>query len=260
MFARGSAVAVRAAAQHQYLYDADGSLLLRHSPDTTTLYAGDEEITLKKDATSADGVRYISIAGETVATHSSDGHFTYLIPDRQGTGTLAIDAQTQQVTRRQYKPFGETRDQSRAWIGQRGYAGGTQDDNTGLTNLGAREYAPSIGRFLSPDPLLDTGAPQSWNAYDTPVTGSDPTGACSDVDCPARNCPSCLSRTPTDTDSHSPVLHHHAGSGSTPTNLAADVIGLTDAYRTRSRRNASWSTRRRRRAREPARPKTRQPA
>lgn len=104
MFAHGSAVAVRAAAQHQYLYDADGSLLLRHSPDTTTLYAGDEEITLKKDATSADGVRYISVAGETVATHSSDGHFTYLIPDRQGTGTLAIDAQTQQVTRRPARP------------------------------------------------------------------------------------------------------------------------------------------------------------
>ncbi|WP_095857432.1 RHS repeat-associated core domain-containing protein [Streptomyces sp. Ag82_O1-15] len=85
---------------------------------------------------------------------------------------MAIDAQTQQVTRRQYKPVGETRDQCGTWIGQRGYAGGTQDDNTGLTNLGAREYAPSIGRFLSPDPLLDTGAPRSWNAYDTPVAAS----------------------------------------------------------------------------------------
>ena len=34
-----------------------------------------------------------------MATHSSDGKFTYLIPDRQGTGTLAIDSQTQQVVR-----------------------------------------------------------------------------------------------------------------------------------------------------------------
>ncbi|MFF1691685.1 MULTISPECIES: RHS repeat-associated core domain-containing protein [unclassified Streptomyces] len=166
----------------KYLYDAGGSLLIRHSPDATTLYTGDEEITLKKGATSADGVRYISIGGETVATHSSDGKFTYLIPDRQGTGTLAIDSQTQQVTRRQYKPFGEARDQSGTWTGQRGYVGGTQDDNTGLTNLGAREYDPSIGRFLSPDPLLETGAPQTWNAYDyagdSPVTESDPSGLC----------------------------------------------------------------------------------
>ncbi|MFF8948500.1 RHS repeat-associated core domain-containing protein [Streptomyces sp. NPDC014940] len=167
----------------KYLYDADGNLLIRRSPDATTLYTGDEELTVKKDASSADGLRYISIAGETVATHSSDGHFTYLIPDRQGTGTLAIDSQTQAVTRRQYKPFGEQRDQTGTWTaGQRGYVGGTQDDNTGLTNLGAREYDPSIGRFLAPDPLLDTGDPQSWNAYDyaddTPVTSSDPSGLC----------------------------------------------------------------------------------
>ncbi|MFC9083865.1 RHS repeat-associated core domain-containing protein [Streptomyces sp. NPDC057062] len=165
-----------------YLYDADGSLLMRRSPDATTLYTGDEEITAKKGATSADGVRYISIAGQTVATHSSDGHFAYLIPDRQGTGTLQIDSQTQQVTRRQYKPFGEARDQSGNWIGQQGYVGGIQDDNTGLTNLGAREYDPTIGRFLSPDPVLNPGDPQSWNAYDyaddTPVTTSDPSGLC----------------------------------------------------------------------------------
>ncbi len=170
------------AADTTYQYDADGTLLLRRSPDATTLYAGDEELTLKKGATSADGIRYISIAGETVATHSSDGHFTYLIPDHQGTGTLAVDSQTQAVTRRQYKPFGEARDQTGAWVGQRGFVGGVQDDNTGLTNLGAREYDPSIGRFLSPDPVLDSGAPQSWNAYDyaadSPVTLSDPSGLC----------------------------------------------------------------------------------
>ncbi|WP_345564540.1 RHS repeat-associated core domain-containing protein [Streptomyces plumbiresistens] len=209
----------------KYLYDADGGLLLRRSPDATTLYTGDEEVTLKTGAASADGVRYISLAGQTVASHSSDGTFTYLIPDRQGTGTLAIDSQTQQVTRRQYKPFGEARDQSGTWIGQRGFVGGAQDDNTGLTNLGAREYDPSIGRLLSPDPLLDPGAPQSWNAYDyaddTPVTGSDPSGACADIDCPTRNCPSCLNRTPIDTNPNSPALHDYPGSGSTPTNTKA---------------------------------------
>ncbi|WP_229924831.1 RHS repeat-associated core domain-containing protein [Streptomyces sulfonofaciens] len=209
-----------------YLYDADGNLLLRRGPDATTLYTGDEEITQKKGATTADGVRYISVAGQVVASHSSDGHFTYLIPDHQGTSTLAVDSQTQQVTRRQYKPFGEVRDQSGTWTaGQRGFVGGTQDDNTGLTNLGAREYDPSIGRFLSPDPILDPGAPQSWNAYDyaddTPVTTSDPSGACADVDCPTRNCPLCLNRTPTDTNPHSPALHDYPGSGSTPGNTKA---------------------------------------
>ncbi|MEV6058064.1 RHS repeat-associated core domain-containing protein [Streptomyces sp. NPDC052107] len=55
-----------------------------------------------------------------------------------------------------------------------------------LREIGAREYAPSIGRFLSPDPLLDPGAPQSWNACDyaddTAVTTADPSGGCADID------------------------------------------------------------------------------
>ncbi|MER5907584.1 hypothetical protein ABT150_47390 [Streptomyces mirabilis] len=159
------------------------------------------------------------------------------------------------------------------------------------------EYAPSIGRFLNPARPLDTGVPQSWNAYgyadDTPVTGSDPTGACAGVDCPTRNYPSCLNRTPTNTkanaqrykaDVSNSTAHAQAeeralerqkatadaaaaaaknqASGFTHRllSLAADVIGFTDAYRTRSRWNAPWSTRRRRRALESVRPKTRQTA
>ncbi|MFF9404069.1 HYD1 signature containing ADP-ribosyltransferase family protein [Streptomyces anandii] len=73
--------------------------------------------------------------------------------------------------------------------------------------------------------MLDAGAPQSWNAYDyaddTPVTTSDPSGACADVDCPTRNCPYCLNRTPTDTNPNSPALHDYPGSGSTVNNTKA---------------------------------------
>ncbi|MFD7903672.1 polymorphic toxin-type HINT domain-containing protein, partial [Kitasatospora sp. NPDC059747] len=46
--------------------------------------------------------------------------------------------------------------------------------------LGAREYQPTTGRFLNPDPLLDTGDPQQWNAYaysnNDPQNLSDPSG------------------------------------------------------------------------------------
>ncbi|WP_354264050.1 RHS repeat-associated core domain-containing protein [Paractinoplanes tereljensis] len=37
---------------------------------------------------------------------------------------------------------------------------GGRSDSTGLTHLGAREYDPELGRFISHDPVLDTGAPQ----------------------------------------------------------------------------------------------------
>jgi RHS repeat-associated protein len=168
------------AAPTKYVYDADGNLLVRRDATGSTLLLGDEEITLKAGATSATGVRYISIAGVTVAVHSSDGTFSYLVSDRQGTGQLQIDAIAQTVSRRQYLPFGQLRTDSSAWVGGRGFVGGQQDDATGLTNLGAREYDTSTGRFLSPDPLLVPADPESWNAYayadNSPITLSDPDG------------------------------------------------------------------------------------
>jgi RHS repeat-associated protein len=61
----------------------------------------------------------------------------------------------------------------------KGFVGGTQD-NTGLTHLSAREYDPSIGRFISLDPVMDLTGPQRLHGYtyanNTPVTQSDPSG------------------------------------------------------------------------------------
>ncbi|MGW6421023.1 polymorphic toxin-type HINT domain-containing protein, partial [Streptomyces sp. NPDC055055] len=58
--------------------------------------------------------------------------------------------------------------------------GGTNDPDTGLTHLGAREYDPAIGRFISVDPILDLNDPQQSQGYsygnNNPVSFSDPTG------------------------------------------------------------------------------------
>lgn len=100
------------------------------------------------------------------------------------------------------------------------FLGKPADKSTGLTHIGAREYDPEIGQFISVDPVLTANSPQSLNGYsyanNNPVTTSDPTGECADIDCPTRNCPSCLNATPGDSDS--PALHDFPGSGSTPTN------------------------------------------
>ena len=57
------------------------------------------------------------------------------------------------------------------------------DPNRGLDNFGTRYYGSSLGRFMQPDPLLNSGRPwnpQSWNRYayvmNDPVSRFDPDG------------------------------------------------------------------------------------
>ncbi|MGW1169131.1 RHS repeat-associated core domain-containing protein [Streptomyces sp. NPDC002550] len=166
-----------------YLYDADGNLALRTDPGQATLFLGaaNEQIVENTGTQSLTGTRYYTIGGTTTAERSSNGDIQYLIPNPQGTDTLALDYQTLKVTRRQYAPFGTARGTAPSWPGDTGYIGGTPDPTTSLENLGAREYNPASGRFLSPDPLLENTDPNQLGGYDyagnDPTTGSDPTGA-----------------------------------------------------------------------------------
>ncbi|MCX4744488.1 RHS repeat-associated core domain-containing protein [Kitasatospora sp. NBC_01287] len=164
-----------------YVYDADGNVLLRRDPGSTTLYNGDSQLVLNTATQSVSGTRYYSLGGTTLAARTSGGAVSYLTPDRQGTGTLTIDANTAAVTRRQYLPFGQDRGSATGGFpGDTGYVGGHDDTATGLETLGARLYDPVSGRFLSADPVLETTDPTQTNGYDyagnDPVTGSDPTG------------------------------------------------------------------------------------
>lgn len=91
-----------------------------------------------------------------------------------------MNANTLLVNVRRSMPFGERRGaQPTGWPGEKGFVGGTTDP-TGLTHLGAREYDPSLGRFLSVDPVIDPSDPQQISPYtyanSSPVTSSDPSG------------------------------------------------------------------------------------
>jgi RHS repeat-associated protein len=164
-----------------YVYDAGGSLLLQQDPGSVTLFLADEELVLNPSAGTVSGTRFYAIGGATVAARTSAGQVSYLIGDQQGTAAVAIDASSLAVTRRYYDPYGnQVGAPPSAWPGAQGFVGGTADPATGLTNLGAREYQPATGSFISPDPLLKPTDPQDLNPYayagDNPSTSSDPTG------------------------------------------------------------------------------------
>ncbi|MFD5816732.1 RHS repeat-associated core domain-containing protein [Streptomyces sp. NPDC127038] len=166
-----------------YVYDAAGTLLIRKGTKENVLYLGGEEI--HKNKSGSDGPKATRYYGDTamrVATGSNASTLTWLTSNDQASTQLTIDAATGTAARRRYLPFGEQRATDLPASTDRGFLGKSEDDDTGLSVLGARMYDPKLGRFLSPDPVSTPYAPQNLNAYsyasNNPIASSDPSGLC----------------------------------------------------------------------------------
>ncbi|MET9995188.1 polymorphic toxin-type HINT domain-containing protein [Streptomyces mutabilis] len=185
-----------------YLYNADGTLLIRTTENgERVLYAGATELHLRADGTTW-AQRYYAAGGITAAIRSNQtgtAKVTYLVSDHHGTSHLAIDRDSALTfTKRYTTPFGADRGKTQygPWPDDKGFLGKTRDANTGLTHIGAREYDPTIGQFISADPLLETDRPQTLNGYSygaqNPLVYSDPTGmglACGGAGGASESCP-----------------------------------------------------------------------
>ncbi len=165
-----------------FVYDADGSRLIRHDPKGSTLYLASAEVRWDKTADSVSSTRYYDFNGQTVAMRNNSSSVEYLMSDPHGTATVSVDGLTTTVSRRFMDPFGNPRGATApTWEpNSHGFVNGVDDASTGLTHLGAREYDPKLGRFISVDPLVDIADPQTLNAYaysnNSPATFSDPDG------------------------------------------------------------------------------------
>ncbi|WJK35492.1 RHS repeat-associated core domain-containing protein [Solwaraspora sp. WMMA2065] len=161
-----------------YIYDADGNRLIRKDPTGKTLYLPGQELRYRSSDGALTCTRYYSFNGQQVASRTAAG-LVWLASDHQGTAQVSVNEGNQQFTVRRQTPYGTPRGGSPAWPNSKGFVGGTAD-NTGLVHLGAREYDPVIGRFVSVDPVFNEDAPEQMNGYaysaNSPVTHSDPTG------------------------------------------------------------------------------------
>ncbi|GGR34991.1 RHS repeat-associated core domain-containing protein [Streptomyces roseolus] len=169
-----------------YLYDAEGNLLTRTTQGgERILYAGATELHLRANGTTW-AQRYYTASGVSIALRSNASgtqKLTYLAGDHHGTQSLAVSADaTQSFSKRYMSPFGSERGTptGAAWPDDKGFLGKIDDKTTGLTHVGARQYDPGIGQFISIDPLLSADQHQSLNGYSYanqhPATSSDPTG------------------------------------------------------------------------------------
>ncbi|MYU21839.1 polymorphic toxin-type HINT domain-containing protein [Streptomyces sp. SID8352] len=168
-----------------YLYGADGNLLIRATQNgERVLYAGSTELHLRANGTTW-AQRYYAADGITAGLRTNQTgteKITFLTGNHHGTSSLAIERLDQQFTKRYSTPFGADRGtpQFGPWPDDKGFLGKTRDTTTGLTHIGARQYDPSIGQFISVDPVLSPEQPESMNGYsyanNSPVSMSDPDG------------------------------------------------------------------------------------
>jgi RHS repeat-associated protein len=242
-----------------YIYDSSGARLVSESAGKKTLYLPGMEVSVSSGTQTASATRYYTFGGETVAVRTDDGGVTFLASDHHGTAEVAVDAATAEVTRRRTDPYGNDRNAAPAsWVTDKGFLGGTKDATTGLIHLGARDYDPSTGRFISADPVIDYTDPQQINGYsysgNNPVSMSDPSGMrfCSDDRCgpgadyvdqsgyhevPGDNdgCGGCSHKTEAQTDADKAkgkadsAKHTVAAVAEELAKIVMDELGITDA-------------------------------
>ncbi|WHP16203.1 RHS repeat-associated core domain-containing protein [Cellulomonas sp. ES6] len=165
------------------LYTADGERLIRRQGGVTTVYLpGGQELRLTTSTNAVTSTRYYSFNGQVVAmrTGKSGSTVSSMVADPHQTATMAIANTTKVITQRRTDPYGNARGAAAGtWPGDRGFLDKVLD-STGLTQVGARYYDASIGRFVSVDPVMDLASPQQWAAYsyadNNPVAKWDPTG------------------------------------------------------------------------------------
>jgi RHS repeat-associated protein len=182
-----------------YRYNAHGLRTVKRSTlGTETFYVGGlyEERRLRSGDTAH--VLHIRGAERTVAqviwetspsTQVTSQRTLYLHTDHLGSPETLTDEGGQVVARMKYTPFGtraHTADLPQShgqvsWDVFQGYTGHEHDEEFGLINMRGRIYDPRLGRFLSPDPIVQAPlASQSFNRYsyvfNNPLRYTDPSG------------------------------------------------------------------------------------
>jgi len=134
-------------------------------------------------------------SGSAIYTRRDNGTAStyYVTSDHLGSGDLVLDSAANVLARESFTPFGARRGSN--WQGnpsgadyttfqnttRRGFTGHEMLDAVSLVHMNGRVYDPYVGRFLSPDPIIQTLAlSQALNPFsyvmNNPLSLIDPSG------------------------------------------------------------------------------------
>ncbi|MFJ9023679.1 DddA-like double-stranded DNA deaminase toxin [Streptomyces sp. NPDC102259] len=173
----------------KYVYGGDGQRLMAISATERTLYLGESTISVNAAGGPAYTERYYSQAGAPTVMRHAQGtgtaELSVQITDQNGTAYANVALTSgNKVKFSKTDAFGVERSEPGTWRSHQGYVSGGEDTSSGLVHLGAREYDPNTGRFLSADPVLDMADPVQMNGYvyceNNPATFADPSGLASE--------------------------------------------------------------------------------
>jgi RHS repeat-associated protein len=127
---------------------------------------------------------YLDGVGVMTGDAVSGFELKYLHEDHLGSAHVVTDESGDVVEEISFDTSGN-RD-SELSTTDRGFTGHEQLDNTDLVHMKGRVYDPTIGRFLSPDPVIqDVTNVQNLNAYsyvlNNPLKYTDPSGYMADI-------------------------------------------------------------------------------
>ncbi|MDR3565629.1 MAG: RHS repeat-associated core domain-containing protein, partial [Negativicutes bacterium] len=162
-----------------YVYDFQGGRAQKstNAPASTTLYIGSIY-----EVTDSAPTEHIFAGNRRIATKTGSG-ISYYHPDHLGGLNIATGGTGNVVQSVFYYPYGETRVNTGTVDLHYKFTGKEIDRESGLYYYGARYYDPVIGRFISPDSVVQSpGDPQMFNRYsyarNNPLYYTDPSGHC----------------------------------------------------------------------------------
>ena len=172
-----------------YVYDGDGHRVKKVNGSSGTLYwpnlNGD---TLNESSLGATNLReYVYLGGKRVARIDVPAPLSvkYYFSDYLGSASVITDSSGTMpaLEESDYYPYGGEISITNGDSNNYKFTGKERDSESGLDNFGARYDASSMGRFMTPDPLMASAKvwnPQTWNRYayalNNPLRYIDPTG------------------------------------------------------------------------------------